>query len=59
MEGKKIVASIQPIARDLGEIEKWESKKQEDLEKTQAGLGFLFLKELQEEEEEEDFPLYS
>ena len=59
MEGKKIVASIQPIARDLGEIEKWESKKQEDLEKTQAGLGHLVLKKLQEGEEEEGFSLYS
>ena len=53
-EGKKIVASTWPLARDLREVERWGSKK------NGLGLGWdtFFLKELQEEEEEEDFPLY-
>ena len=56
-EGKKIEASILPLARDLRVIERRRSKKQ--WKNSRAGLGSLFLKKLQEEGEEEDFPLYS
>ncbi|XXG41956.1 hypothetical protein AAC387_Pa01g2317 [Persea americana] len=42
MEGKKINASILPLAIDLREIERWGSKEQEGLKKnSRAGLGFL------------------
>ena len=57
MEGKKVVASILPLARDLREIERRRSKKQG--ENPRLGWNSLSLKKLQEEEEEEDFPLYS
>ena len=56
-EGKKIVASTWSLARDLREVERWGSKEQE--ENPRLGWNSLFLKKLQEEEEEEDFPLYS
>ena len=56
MEGKKINASILPLAIDLREIERWRSKEQE--EESMAGLEYFFFKELQEEGEEEDSSLY-
>ena len=40
MEGKKISTSIIHLAIDLGEIERWRSKEQE--ENPRAGLGLLF-----------------
>ena len=40
MEGKKIEASILPLARDLREIERRRSKEQ--WKNSRAGLGFLF-----------------
>ena len=49
MEGKKITTSILSLALDLREIERWRSKEQE--EKSRAGLEYLVLKKLQEEEE--------
>ena len=49
MEGKKINASILPLAIDLREIERWRTKEQE--EEPRAGLEYLVLKKLQEEEE--------
>ena len=39
MEGKKIEASILPLARDLREIERRRSKKQWKLERTQGWAG--------------------
>ena len=45
------------FSKRLGEIERRRNKKQ--WKNSRAGLGSLFLKKLQEEEEEEDFPLYS
>ena len=59
-EGKKINASILPLAIDLKEVERWRSKEQGKLKRT-LGLGwdFLFSRKLQEEEErEKDSPLY-
>ena len=49
MEGKKITTSILPLAIDLKEIERWRTKEQE--EEPRAGLEYLVLKKLQEEEE--------
>ena len=49
MEGKKTTTSILPLAIALREIERWRSKEQE-LE-PRAGLKYLVLKKLQEEEE--------
>ena len=49
MEGKKTTTSILPLAIDLREIERWRSKEQE--EEPRAGLEYLVLKKLQEEEE--------
>ena len=41
MEGKKIEASILPLARDLREIERWRSNEQRRRRKT-LGLGWDF-----------------
>ena len=49
MEGKKTTTSILPLAINLREIERWRSKEQE--EEPRAGLEYLVLKKLQEEEE--------
>ena len=43
-EGKKIEASILPLARDLRVIERRRSKEQ--WKNSRAGLGFLFLKKV-------------
>ena len=39
MEGKKINASILPLAIDLREVERWGSKEQEGLKKTLGWAG--------------------
>ena len=54
MEGKKISTSIIHLGIDLGEIERWRSKEQE--ENPRLGWNSLFLKKLQEEEEREKTP---
>ena len=39
MEGKKINASILPLAIDLREVERWGSKEQDSLKKTLGWAG--------------------
>ena len=45
MEGKKINASILPLAIDLREIERWRSKEQDSLKKTLGWAGIPFSQE--------------
>ncbi|XXG78529.1 hypothetical protein AAC387_Pa08g2460 [Persea americana] len=54
MEGKRITTSIEHLAIDLRELKRWRSNEQE--EESRAGLGFLVLKELQEEEKKKTPP---